>query len=212
MQVEEAAALLLADASIDGDVVTQSRDVKSGATAPPEVHLKEDKLFVQLGDKAVADARWVLDTGVTNHMTSDNTAFSSLDTNVRGTVRFGDGSVTAIQGRGTILLKCRNDAHHVLAGVYLIPRLTTNIVSLGQLEEDDHKILLLHGRLKIWDVKGQLVANVARTANRLYVLELEVARPICLMVQGNIAAWRWHARFGHLNFRGLRRLAEENMV
>jgi hypothetical protein len=188
VQVEEAAALLLADASIDGDVVTQPRDVTSGATTPPEVHLKEDKLFMQLGDKAVADARWVLDTGVTNHMTSDNTVFSSLDTDVHGTVRFGDGSVTTIQGRGTILLKCRNGAHHVLAGVYLVPRLTTNIVSLGQLEEDDHKILLLHGRLKIWDVKGQLVANVARAANRLYVLELVVARPICLMAQGDSAA------------------------
>jgi hypothetical protein len=86
VQVEEAVALLLADASIDGDVVTQPRDVTSGATTPPEVHLKEDKLFVQLGDMAVADARWVLDTGATNHMTSDNTVFSSLDTDVHGTV------------------------------------------------------------------------------------------------------------------------------
>jgi transposase InsO family protein len=82
-------------------------------------------------------------------MTSERAAFWSLDTSMRGMVRFGNGSVTAIQGRGTILFKCRNGAHKALAGVYLIPRLTTNIVSLGQLEEGDHKILLLHGRLKI---------------------------------------------------------------
>jgi hypothetical protein len=97
----------------------------------------------------VSDARWVLDTGAMDHMTSERAAFWSLDTGVHGTVRFGDGSVTAIQGRGTILFKCRNGAHKALAGVYLIPRLTTNIVSLRQLEKDDHKILLLHGRLKI---------------------------------------------------------------
>jgi tRNA G26 N,N-dimethylase Trm1 len=69
--------------------------------------------------------------GATNHMTSDHTAFSSLDIDVCGTVRFGDGSVTAIKGRGMILLKCRNGAHHILAGVYLIPRLMTNILSSG---------------------------------------------------------------------------------
>jgi hypothetical protein len=49
-------ALLVADACIDvavveDDVVTQSSDVTSGATAPTEVHLNENKLFIQLGDK-----------------------------------------------------------------------------------------------------------------------------------------------------------------
>jgi hypothetical protein len=49
-------ALLVVDACIDvapveDNVVTQSSDVTSGVTAPPEVHLNENKLFVQLGDK-----------------------------------------------------------------------------------------------------------------------------------------------------------------
>ena len=53
---------------------------------------------------------------------------------------------------------------------------------------------------------------MARVANRLYVLELEVAHPICLMAQGDNAAWRWHAQYGHLNFHGLRQLSKEDMV
>jgi transposase InsO family protein len=53
---------------------------------------------------------------------------------------------------------------------------------------------------------------VARVANRLYVLELEVAHPICLMAQGDNAAWRWHAQYDHLNFHGLRQLSKEDMV
>jgi hypothetical protein len=87
--------------------------------------------------------------GVMNHMTSEHAAFSSLDIDVCGTIHFSDGSVTPIQGRGMILFKYRNSAHKALDGVYLIPRLTSNIVSLGQLEEGDHKIPLLHERLKI---------------------------------------------------------------
>ena len=41
--------------------------------------------------------------GATNHMTSVRSAFFELDTGVHGTVRFGDGSVVDIEGRGTIL-------------------------------------------------------------------------------------------------------------
>jgi hypothetical protein len=85
-------------------------------------------------------------------------------------------------------------------------------VSLGQLEEAGYKILLLDGRLKIWDTQRQLLASVPRSMNRLYELELDVARPVCLAAQGDSPAWRWHARLGHLNFRSLRRLAEEDMV
>jgi transposase InsO family protein len=53
---------------------------------------------------------------------------------------------------------------------------------------------------------------VGRSANRLYVLELNITRPVCLAAQGTSTAWRWHARYGHLNFRALRRLAEGEMV
>ncbi|XP_066323684.1 uncharacterized protein [Miscanthus floridulus] len=112
----------------------------SGVPAP-EIHLDEHKLFVQLGEKgASGSTRWILDTGATNHMTGQRDAFSELDTSVHGTVRFGDGSVIAIEGHGTILFKCKNGAHQVLAGVDYIPRLTARIISVGQLDEDGYKV------------------------------------------------------------------------
>ena len=41
-----------------------------------------------------------------------------------------------------MLFTCKNGEHQQLAGVYHIPKLTANIISLGQLEEDGYKILL----------------------------------------------------------------------
>jgi hypothetical protein len=64
--------------------------------------------------------------------------------------------------------------------VYHISQLTASIVNLGQLEEDGYRILLFGGYLKIWDANGRLMAKVERAANRLYVLELNIARPVCL--------------------------------
>ncbi|KAJ1257158.1 hypothetical protein BS78_K195100 [Paspalum vaginatum] len=159
--------------------------VNTGSSSPsptaarpeaPAIHLNENQLFVQLGDKKEGShARWILDTGATNHMTGERGLFSELDTGVHGTVRFGDGSVVGIEGRGTVLFKCKTGEHQALTGVFHIPRLTANIVSLGQLEGDGYKILMDCGSMKIWDVQRHLLAKVARAANNLYTLNLDSA-------------------------------------
>jgi hypothetical protein len=114
------------------------------------VHLDKGKLFVQLGDKVRPDhSWWILDSGAMNHMTGEHSMFTKIDHKVHGTVRFGDGAIADIKGKGTILLKYKTGEHKTLAGVYLIPRLTANIVSLGQLEQDGHKIVLHVGSMRI---------------------------------------------------------------
>jgi hypothetical protein len=66
--------------------------------------------------------------------------------------------------------------------------------------------------MKIKDVERQLLAKVLRTSNQLYVLDVDVAKPVCLVARGSEDAWLWHARFGHLNFPTLRKLAWDGMV
>jgi hypothetical protein len=46
----------------------------------------------------------------------------------------------------------------------------------------------------------------------LYILYLDIDRPVCLAAQGGSLAWRWHARYEHLNFHALRKLADIAMV
>jgi hypothetical protein len=60
------------------------------------------------------DNRWYLDIGASNHMTGTRSMFTSLDERVKGTVKFGDGSVVEIQGRGSVLSVCKNGEHRVL--------------------------------------------------------------------------------------------------
>ena len=64
-------------------------------------------------------------------MTGNREAFSELDTSITGTVKFGDNSAVHIQGHGTILFACKTGEHHALTDVYYIPKLCSNIVSLG---------------------------------------------------------------------------------
>jgi hypothetical protein len=194
---EEESTLFMASAAVIEYVAAHAH--------PSAVHLDEGKLFVQLGENGGGDdARWILDSGATNHMTGVRAVFSEIDLRVHDTVHFGDGSVTNIEGRGTILIKCKTGGHKALMGVYYIPRLKANIVSLGQMEEAGYKIVLESGFLKLWNREGTLVAKVKCCASHLYVLHLDVDRPMCLAAQVTSPAWRWHSRYGHLNFRGLK--------
>ena len=84
-------------------------------------------------------------------MIGAKSTFSELDSGIRGMVKFGDGSVVEIEGRGTILFIDKGGEHHKLTDVYFIPRLKANLVSLGELNEVGCQISIERRLLKIRD-------------------------------------------------------------
>jgi hypothetical protein len=57
-------------------------------------------------------------------------------------------------------------------------------VSLGLLEEADYDIHLRCGGMEIREPGGCLLARIPRAGNRLYVLDVNVAQPVCLAIRG----------------------------
>lgn len=53
-----------------------------------------------------------------------------------------------------MLIEGRTSEHKVLTDVYYIPKLTNNIISLGQLKERGCKVVLEDGQLRIFDRQG----------------------------------------------------------
>ncbi|EEC81933.1 hypothetical protein OsI_25798 [Oryza sativa Indica Group] len=177
------------------------------------VELVEQKVFAALDDATDHDnKRWILDTGASNHMTGSRAAFSDIDTNVTGNVRLGDGSLVRIGGRGTILFACKNGEHRMLHNAYYLPCLAANIISVGQLDETGFKVLVEDGVMRVWDEQHRLLARITRTPGRLFVLDINLARPVYLMARAGEDAWRWHACFGHVNFTALRKMGREALV
>jgi hypothetical protein len=187
----------------------------STLTTSPQhrVQIEEEKVFANLGPlEERDDRRWVLDTGATNHMIDSHHFFSKLKTQVCGQVMFSDGSVTKIEGRGTIILACKNGEHRALTGVYYIPRLKTSILSIGQLDEIRCRIAVFSGVLQVYDLTSKLLAKVKHTTLHLYYHDINMGQSVCLATRTSEATWLWHARFRHLNFGSLRRLATQDMV
>ena len=89
-----------------------------------------------------------------------------------GSVKFGDGSSVKIQGKGTIVFGCRNGERWTLEEVYHIPSLCSNLVSLGQLTESGHKVVIDEDELEVfYKDPCRLIMKVKRSLNRLYKIE-----------------------------------------
>jgi hypothetical protein len=103
-----------------------------GASDQKRVELSEEHVFTQISANGEhRDHRWwILDTGATDHMTGARKAFSELGFGIRGSVKFGDGFIIEIEGRGTILFVGKGSEHQRLTGVYSIPCLKANMPHL----------------------------------------------------------------------------------
>jgi hypothetical protein len=144
-QVEEEPALLLAHASIELS--------PAASAAAALLHLDEPRAHTHLGDGSSSDKTdgWCLDTGATHHMIDRREFFTELDSDVRGSVKFGDASSVEIKGVGFIFAT--------------------------ELDESGSRVEIKDRVMRIWD---RLLAKVTRGTNRLYVLNVQVAQPLCL--------------------------------
>jgi hypothetical protein len=57
--------------------------------------------------------------------------FTELDSDVRGSVKFGDASGAEIKRVGSVIFAAESGEHRLLTGVYYIPVLRNSIISLG---------------------------------------------------------------------------------
>jgi hypothetical protein len=171
---EEETALLLAYASIELS--------PAASATTPLLHLDEPRAHALLGDGSSSDKTdgWCLDTGATHHMTSRREFFTELDSDVRGSIKFGDASSVEIKGFGSVIFTTESGEHRLLTGVYYIPLLRNSIISLLQLDESVSRVEIKDGVMRIWDRHHRLLAKVTRGTNRLNVLNVQVAQPLCL--------------------------------
>jgi hypothetical protein len=194
---EEELDLLLAHTSIE---------LSPAASATVALlHLDEPRAHALLDDGSSNDLTdvWCLDTGATHHMTGRREFFTELDSNVRGSIKFGDAFSVEIKGVGSVIFAAKSGEHRLLIRVYYIPTLGNYIISLGQLDENGSRVEIKDRVMRIWDRHCRLLAKVTRGTNRLYILNVQVAQPLSLAARQDNEAWQWHERFGHLHFEAL---------
>jgi len=196
-------------------MLVETEEVVSGGKEE-SVFLHEKRVLPELhltGDSESSRDLWYLDNGASNHMTGDLEMLKTLDEEITGKVKFGDGSTVEIKGKCTILFQCKSGDQWALTELFFIPKLRSNLISLGQLTETGHKIVLDDDVLEVFEKNPfRLIMKVERTPNRLYKIELDVAAPVCFLASVSEEAWLWHGRLGHTNFHSLKLLSNKKMA
>jgi len=169
-------------------------------------------LLAQKEDACGDSNTWYLDTGASNHMCGRRNMFTELDELVSGNIHFGDESKILVKGKGKISICLKNGKHDFISNVYYVPNMKSNILSLGQLLEKGYDIHMKDHSLLMKDAKGNLVAKVEMSKNRMFPLHISNDIAKCLKSCYKDSSWLWHLRFGHLNFGGLKLLKNKNMV
>lgn len=163
-------------------------------------------------EEKVSTNLWYLDTGCSNHMCGQKEAFSELDETLQDTVRFGDNSVVSAMGKGKVQVLTKNNFIHTIGDVFYVPALKTNLLSVGQLQEKGYELNIKGGVCRIRDPHLGLIAQVNMSSNRLFPLYLHNSINSCLSAKVKEDAWKWHFRYGHLNFGSLKFLKQKQLV
>ena len=105
----------------------------------------------------------------------------------------------------------RDGSKRILADVYYIPDLKSNIISLRQATECGCDIRMKDNYLTLRDRDGKLIAKAKRSRNRLYEVNIE-RDDWCLVESASNESATWHARLGHIGREAIRLMASKELV
>lgn len=161
--------------------------------------------------KSIQERVWFLDSGCSNHMCGNKEWFFDLDENFREFVKLGDNSRVAVKGKGKLKLQV-NELTHVITEVYLIPDLENNLLSLGQLQHKGLILIFRDNLCKIFHKTKGLIMTSRMETNRLYPIAATILSSTCLQATVEEETKLWHQMYGHLGIKGLKYLAQKNIV
>jgi len=169
--------------------------------APLEVHeqanyAEEDAiirgsavLFFQQGLSENQENIWYLDSGASNHMCGQRDLFADLDETIQGLVTFRDTSNVLVKGKGNIPIKLKNGDHSYIAGVYYVPAIKHNMLSIGQLMEKGYTFYTKNCHMIVKNYNGRLIVYVKMSKNRMFSLNIQYDAAKCLSAITNNEEW-----------------------
>ena len=158
---------------------------------------------------------WLIDSGATFHMTSRREWFQDYEPVSGGSVYSCNDHALKIVGIGTIKLKLHDGMVRTIRNVRHVNGLKKNLLSLGQLDDLDCKILIEKGILTI-SRGALLLMKGEKIASKLYLLKGETVQEGEAFVASNNsnenASIMWHKKLGHMSEQGMKILAEQSLL
>ena len=139
---------------------------------------QEEMLLMAYVDlnKTSREDTWFLDSGCSNHMCGKKDYFLDFDGTFRDSVKLGNNTSMYVLGKGNVRLKV-NEITQIITGVFYVPQLKNNLLSIGQLQEKGLIILFQHGKCKVFHSQKGLIMDTKMSSNRMFMLHA-LSQPI----------------------------------
>ena len=171
---------------------------------------EEEQLFVaKCFTSSSSSECWLIDSGCTNHMTSDLELFRDLDRSQVSTVRIGNGDYIMVKGKGTIAIESCT-CTKLISDLMYVPDINQNLLSVGRLVEKSFSVIFKKKQCLINDAKNDKVFRI-KLRNKSFSLdpmeEKQAAYPI---VENN--AEIWHKRLGYFHYTTILNMQRKERV
>jgi hypothetical protein len=157
---------------------------------------------------------WLIDSGASYHMAKDKAISSSLNECNTKKIFVGDDRSLSVVGSRTIQV----DNGH-FNDVLCVPSLSCNLLSIYQITHsgEGKTVVFSPHQVVIKDLKDPqhvLATGIDDDITRLYKFDNfgSSSFPSFFVSHSDDLSKRWHERFGHLNYRSLQQLCNQQMV
>ena len=120
-------------------------------------------------NKANREDMWFLDLGCSNHMCGKKEYFLGFDGSFRDSMKLGNNSSMVVTGKGNVRLQV-NGIIQIITGVFYVPELKNNLLSIGKLQVKGLIILFQKGTCKVFHPERGLIMETKMSSNRMSVL------------------------------------------
>jgi hypothetical protein len=151
---------------------------------------------------------WLLDSTTKNHMTFDDTDFTTRSTPRRTCVENANGVVSSVIGAGTVSLSPSLQLSHTL----LIPSLSHKLLSVGQVTKELNCVVLMYSHFCLLQdiLTKEIIGRGTKRGGLYYVDDISTGHVFHVSSDGRERQIRlWHQRLGHPNFGYLKHVLPE---
>ncbi|GAU40904.1 hypothetical protein TSUD_297090 [Trifolium subterraneum] len=110
---------------------------------------EETLLMASTNTDESKNGTWFLDSGCSNHMVGNKDWLYEFDESYRDSIKLGDDSKMNVMGKGNVKLSISGKIH-VITGVFYIPGLKSNLLSIGQIQQKNVTIMFKNDICKIY--------------------------------------------------------------
>ena len=158
-------------------------------------------VFISKETSTNLNQHWILDSGCTDHMSSNKTGLSNFKSKVTNVLIANNES---IKTTGVGEIECKSATTNiVLKNVWHVPNLGRNLLSVSAITRAGYKVKFEGDIVKIMDSRNNAIVKGSLNATGFYRMDLEfIKKEAYMAATNNINIW--HQRLGHLNYESLK--------